>query len=72
MQTYVLNELKWLIICASGKLSDKLTDMTFDRPALTYQKNHYHTKMLKLFSKVKNATIVKEKLILILVSLHRC
>ena len=65
MQTYVLNELQWLSICASGKQSDRLTDMASDRPALTYQRIIIIYKMLKLFSKVKNTTIVKEKLILI-------
>ena len=72
MQTYVLNELQWLSICASGKQSDRLTDMASDRPALTYQRIIIIYKMLKLFSKVKNTTIVKEKLILIQISLYRC
>ena len=71
MQTYVLNELQWLSICASGKQSDRLTDMASDRPALTYQRIIIIYKMLKLFSKVKNTTIVKEKLILIQISLTR-
>ena len=71
MQTYVLNELQWLSICASGKQSDRLTDMASDRPALTYQRFIIIYKMLKLFSKVKNTTIVKEKLILIQISLYR-
>ena len=60
MQTYVLNELQWLRICVSGKQSDRLTDMASDRPALTYQRIIIIYKMLKLFSKVKNTTIVKE------------
>ena len=63
MQTYVLNELQKFSICGFGKLSDSLTDMASDRPAMTYQRYIIIYKVLKLFSKVKNSTIVKEKLI---------
>ena len=38
MQTYVLNELQWLSMCASGKQSNRLADIASLRPSLTYQK----------------------------------
>ena len=65
-QTYVLNVLQWLSICATGKLSNRLTDIASDRSALIYSWVIIAYKMLKLFSEIKNTTIIKEKLILML------
>ena len=46
MQTYMLTELQWLSICASGNLRDRLTDIASDRPALPYKKFIIIYKML--------------------------
>ena len=37
-QTHVFNELQLFSICSFGKLSDRLSDMTSKKPALTYQR----------------------------------
>ena len=57
MLTYVLNELQWLNIYASGKLSDRLTAITSERLTLTYQRIFIIEKIPKLFSNIKNTTI---------------
>ena len=57
MLTYVLNELQWLNIYASGKLSDRLTAITSERLTLTYQRIFIIEKIPKLFSNIKNITI---------------
>ena len=56
MLTYVLNELQWLNIYASGKLSDRLTAITSERLTLTYQRIFIIEKIPKLFSNIKNTT----------------
>ena len=45
--------MQWLSIYASGKLSDRLTDIASKRPALTYQKIIIIHKILKLFREAK-------------------
>ena len=35
-QTYVLNELQWLSICAIGKMSNRFIDIASEMPALIY------------------------------------
>ena len=35
MQIYMLNELQWFVICATGKQSNRLTDLASYKPALT-------------------------------------
>ena len=64
----ICNELQWLSInsiCAPGKLNDRLINMVSEKPPLRYLRIIIIYKLLKLFSKVKNTIIVKEKLILI-------
>ena len=53
----MLDELQWLSICASGKLSDRLTAITSERLTLTYQRIFIIEKIPKLFSNIKNTTI---------------
>ena len=71
-QIYILNELQWLGICASGNQSDRLLDIVSDRPALTYLKIIIIYEMLKLHFFFYKNQVYKNVRLEILKNLRTC